>query len=169
MLWIFVSNLITQSCSLGMLCMCVCVCVCTCVRVCMCNQKERHGVHGDGMNCCRAEHPSTHATKLNNPRSSTPLEVQSTQIQLRKQFLLEACVCASLNSTSLLLWIIELDGNSKRQHDPPPHHPLSTLNSHSLILNLQSSILILSSTLILILSSILILLLFSNPEPNPES
>lgn len=31
-LWIFVSNLITQSCSLGMLCMCVCVSVCVHVQ-----------------------------------------------------------------------------------------------------------------------------------------
>jgi hypothetical protein len=98
--------------------------------------------------------------------SSTTLEAQlpwkSNQAKFSSgnNFCLKL-VCASLNTTSLLLWIIELDGNSKRQHDPPPHHPLSTLNSHSLILNLQSSILILSSTLILILSSILILLLSS--------
>ncbi len=51
--------------------------VCVCVCVCMCNQKERHGVHGDGMNCCRAKHPSTQATKLNSPGS--PIKPNSAQ------------------------------------------------------------------------------------------
>jgi hypothetical protein len=82
-LWIFVSNLITQSCSLGMLCMCVCVCVCACAT-------RKRDMEFMVMEWIVAGQ-STQATKLNNPRSSTPLEVQSSQIQLRKQFLLEAC------------------------------------------------------------------------------